>query len=58
MRKWLNVEVEKSEWALLKPFLQGMGVKAESSGMGNKVHVEVYVDQKEAGRIDDFLSNF
>ena len=55
-KKWLNVELTSDEYRKLKKFLIDNGIKHEASGAYNLIHVEVYVDEYERQKIDEFLS--
>lgn len=55
-KKWLNVEVTEDEYRKLKKFLVGHNIKHEASGAYNMIHVEVYVDEYERQKVNDFLS--
>ena len=52
MKKWYNVELNKSEWALIRPILKELGCRYESSACGMLVHVEVYCTDDVAAAID------
>lgn len=54
-KKWLNTEVTKDEYKLLKKFLVDNNIKHEASGAYNMIHVEVYVDEYEKKKVNDFL---
>ena len=43
MKKWYNVELNKSEWALIRPILKSLDCTIEVSGIDAEwVHVEIY----------------
>ena len=43
MKKWYNVELNKSEWALIRPILKSLDCTYEASGIdATWVHVEIY----------------
>ena len=42
MKKWYNVELDKSEWAGIRPILKGLDCTYEASECGVLVHIEVY----------------
>ena len=54
-KRWLNTEVTKDEYKKLKKFLVDNNIKHEASGAYNMIHVEVYVDEYEKKKVDDFL---
>ena len=54
-KKWLNTEVTKDEYKKLKKFLVDNNIKHEASGAYNMIHVEVYVDEYEKKKVNDFL---
>jgi hypothetical protein len=54
-KKWLNVEVTEDEYRKLKKFLVDHNIKHEASGAYNMIHVEVYVDEYERQKVNDFL---
>lgn len=54
-KKWLNVEVTEDEYRKLKKFLIDHNIKHEASGAYNMIHVEVYVDEYERQKVNDFL---
>lgn len=54
-KRWLNTEVTKDEYKKLKKFLVDNGIKHEASGAYNLIHVEVYVDEYEKKKLNDFL---
>lgn len=54
-KKWLNTEVTKEEYKKLKKFLVDNGIKHEASGAYNLIHVQVYVDEYEKKKLNDFL---
>ena len=41
MKKWYNVELNKAEWALIRPILKSLDCTYEASGCGALIHVEV-----------------
>ena len=55
-KKWLNVEVTDDEYKKLKKFLVDNKIKHEASGAYNMIHVEVYVDEYEKQKVNDFLA--
>lgn len=55
-KRWLNVELTSDEYKKLKKFLVDNNIKHEASGAYNLIHVEVYVDEYERKKIDEFLS--
>lgn len=55
-KKWLNTEVTEDEYKLLKKFLVDNNIKHEASGAYNMIHVEVYVDEYEKKKVNDFLN--
>ena len=42
MKKWFSMELNKVEWAGIRPILNELECKYEASGCGMLVHVEVY----------------
>lgn len=54
-KRWLNTEVTKDEYKKLKKFLVDNGIKHEASGAYNLIHVEVYVDEYEKKKVNDFI---
>ena len=57
MRKWLNVELSKSEWEKTRVFLKENAIKYEASGCGSNVHIEMYVNTEETDMINNFLDS-
>ena len=43
MRKWYSIELNRSEWALIRPILKDLDCTYEASGIDTVyVHVEIY----------------
>ena len=57
MKKWFNVELEKTEAERLKMFLRGYGAKYETSGCFNLIHFEILCDLYDLNVINWFLAD-
>ena len=42
MEKWFSMELNRVEWAGIRPILKELGCRYETSACGVLVHVEVY----------------
>ena len=51
--KWFSMELSRLEWALIRPVLNELGCRYESSNCGTLVHVEVYCTDDVAAAIND-----
>lgn len=56
-RGWKSVNLTKEDSGLFRNFLIDNGVRFETSGNGNLVHFEVFVNNAEQALCDRFLSN-
>ena len=57
IQKWYNVELNPISAELLKDFLRDNGVKFDSSGCYNLVHLEMFiVSQEMYDRINNYLT--
>lgn len=55
--KWYSVELNQISAEIVKDFLRENGVKFESSGCYNLVHIEMFITSKEMhDRIDNYLA--
>jgi hypothetical protein len=54
-RSWKNVELEKKEWDVFRPFLKRKGIKYEASGCFNLIHIEALVNDAETQMLNDFM---
>ena len=41
MKKYFSMELNKAEWALIRPILKSLDCTYEASGCGALIHVEV-----------------
>ena len=41
MKRWYNVELNKSEWALIRPILKDLDCTYEVSGIATWVHIPI-----------------
>ena len=55
--KWFSMELNRVEWAGIRPILNELGCRYESSGCGMMVHVEVYCTPDIADTINDEIDN-
>ena len=51
--KWFSMELNKSEWTLIRPILKSLDCTYEASSCGMLVHVEVYCTSDVAAAIND-----
>lgn len=63
LRKWKNVELNNNLALLMKQKLKEMSekdkdLKYETSGAYNLTHFEVFVTDKQAGELNDFLDKY
>lgn len=56
-RKWVNVELAKDEYEKLRKFLKLNGYQYSPSGVGNMVHVEMYLNPDEIKKVDAYLND-
>ena len=54
-RKWVNTELTQDEYAKFRNFLKKKGYKYETSGAGDMVHIEAYLNEAEIKEADKFL---
>ena len=55
--KWYNVELNKISAELLKDYLRDNGIKFDSSGCYNLVHIEMFITSQEMyDRINSYLA--
>lgn len=54
-RKWVNTELTQDEYAKFRDFLKQKGYKYETSGAGDMVHIEAYLNEAEIQEADKFL---
>ena len=54
-RKWVNTELTQDEYAKFRNFLKKKGYKYETSGAGDMVHIEAYLNEAEIKEADNFL---
>lgn len=55
--KWYNVELNKISAELLKDYLRDNGIKFDSSGCYNLVHIEMFIASQEMfEKINSFLA--
>lgn len=54
-RKWVNTELTQDEYAKFRNFLKKKGYKYETSGAGDMVHIEAYLNEAEIEEADKFL---
>ena len=59
MKKWYNVELNKSEWALIRPILKSLDCTYEVSGVDatSGVHIEIYCTPDVASAINAEIDN-
>ena len=57
MEKWFAMELSKVEWAGIRPILNELGCRYESSNCGMLVHVEVYCTPDIAEIINTAVDN-
>ena len=57
-RKWHNVELSQQEANEFKKYLHDNNIKFETSGAGDLVHFEVFVNTDEMESCDIFLGTF
>lgn len=56
-RKWVSVELSRDEYEKLRKFIKINGYEYSPSGVGNMVHVELYLNPTEIKKVDAFLDN-
>lgn len=54
-RKWVNTELTQDGYAKFRNFLKKKGYKYETSGAGDMVHIEAYLNEAEIKEADNFL---
>lgn len=54
-RKWVNTELTQDEYDKFRNFLKKKGYKYETSGAGDMVHIEAYLNEAEIKEADKFL---
>ena len=52
MEKWFSMELNKAEWASIRPILKDLDCTYEASGCGALVHVEVYCTDDVADTVN------
>lgn len=57
MKKWYNVELEGYDIIRLKLYCDENKIQYETSGAGEYTHFEIYCNEKEAIKMNDFLNN-
>lgn len=55
--KWYTMELNKSEWTLIRPTLKELGCRYEASACGMLIHVEVYCTPGVAQIINTAVDN-
>ena len=55
--KWFSMELNRVEWAGIRPILKELECKYECSGCGMLVHVEVYCTPDTASNINTAIDN-
>ena len=57
MKKWFSMELNRVEWAGIRPILNELECKYEASGCGMLIHVEVYCTPDTADTINAEIDN-
>ena len=57
MKKWFSMELNRSEWALIRPILKELKCVYEASSCGTLIHVEVYCTPDVAEAINTTVDN-
>lgn len=57
MKKWFSMELNRVEWAGIRPILKEFGCRYEAGGCGTLVHVEVYCDIDTADAINTAIDS-
>ena len=57
MEKWFSMELNRVEWAGIRPILKELECKYEASACGMLVHVEVYCTPDTAEIINTEIDN-
>ena len=55
--KWFSMELNRVEWAGIRPILKELGCRYEASECGMMVHVEVYCTPDTADTINAEIDN-
>ena len=56
MRRWNNVELIGDAVGKFREFLRDYHIKFETSGAGSYTHFEVFVNEEEAEKCNNFLA--
>ena len=57
MKKWFSMELNRVEWADIRPILNELECKYETSSCGMLIHVEVYCTPDTADTINAEIDN-
>ena len=57
MKKWFSMELNRVEWAGIRPILKELECKYEASECGMMVHIEVYCTPDTADTINTEIDN-
>ena len=57
MKKWFSMELNRVEWAGIRPILKELKCVYEASSCGTLIHVEVYCTPDIADTINDEIDN-
>ena len=57
MKKWFSMELNRDEWADIRPIIKELVCKYEASECGELVHVEVYCTPDTAAVINTAIDS-